>query len=118
MMAMLAALNVLDPGEPLPATHIPEQRKWRSSHILPMGARVVFERLSCVEPPLSPEESQGGLFIRILLNDKKLLMDECHAGPGDSCPLGEFVAYVARRSAEIGDFRVKCGLEIAEQTSA
>lgn len=34
----------------------------------------------------------------------------CASGPGASCPLNDFVKYVANRQAVLGDFVQRCGL--------
>ena len=114
IMPMLAALDLFPLGFDLPITHRLEPRSWRTSQIVPMGGRTVFEVLSC--PMLSDNhievqpESQTGLFVRIIVNDGIVALPGCESGPGSSCPLAEFLAHVERRGEEAGDFRKMCGL--------
>jgi acid phosphatase len=67
-----------------------------------MGARITLERLSCsgFEEP----------FVRININDRIIPLPFCNSGPGDSCPVDQFVEYVRQRKEEVGDFATKCGL--------
>lgn len=109
---MLTALNIFPDSTHLPVTHIAKGRKWRTSQVSPMGARIIFERLACRKStsPSQEEESPSGAFIRININDGIVALPGCDSGPGHSCPLSEFQAHVARRGTELGDFRQKCGL--------
>jgi len=108
---MLTALNIFPDSTHLPITHIAKNRRWRTSQVSPMGARIIFERLACRKPPsLSQEESSNETFIRININDGVVALPGCDSGPGHSCPLSEFQAHVAARGEELGDFRQKCGL--------
>jgi acid phosphatase len=79
-------------------------REWRISPVLPMGARITLERLSC---PSKLDES----YVRINVNDRIVPLPFCKSGPGDSCPLNGFVEFVGQRKQEVGDFAERCGLK-------
>ncbi|KAL8654913.1 MAG: hypothetical protein Q9210_001217 [Variospora velana] len=119
IIPLLAALDLFPTVEPLPVTHrAPSSRAWRSSQIVPMNGRIIFERLTC--KPSSRNTSKGGgvhhqaageHFIRININDGIVGLQICASGPGSSCPLEDFLTLVRRRVEEVGDFRTVCGLE-------
>ena len=121
---MLAALR-LNPQEPaeLPTDHVLRDRTWRSSDLVPMGGRAIFERLNCAMPQecwnraeygypnhifCSPQQDE--VFVRININDGIVALPGCDYGPGKSCPLPDFLRMVEKRGKEIGDFREACGL--------
>lgn len=104
----LAALDILsDPIEAnLPTTHVSTDRLWKTSSVLPMGARITLERLNCAG---SADEDE--IYIRININDRIVPLPSCRSGPGNSCALPNFVDFVQRRGAAVGDFGEVCGLK-------
>lgn len=135
---MLAALDIMHSTSLLPVTHRPAFRKWRTSQVVPMSGRIVFERLTCSPDDISTRASAAftskhhkhrenrpgldqaslqefgteiGTFVRININDGIVALPGCsNSGPGSSCPLDEFLAHVRSRGEEVGDFRELCGL--------
>jgi len=126
---MLSALDIFHSDTILPTTHRDPSRTWRLSQVTPMSGRIIFERLSC--PPsshtnaphrqandrgdpyqtsLHQQQAQNNTYVRININDGIVALPNCTSGPGSSCPLGEFVAFVKSRGEEMGDFREICGL--------
>ncbi|KAL4937238.1 hypothetical protein BDV06DRAFT_216033 [Aspergillus oleicola] len=101
----LDALDILkDPKyDPvLPTTHRATDRNWRTSTAMPMGGRVILERMTC--QTTSNGASRHGASVRVNINDKIVPLPYCRSGPGFSCPLGEFSAHVRRRGSEVGEF--------------
>lgn len=125
IIPLVAALDLFPQTEPLPATHALHERAWRTSAVTPMGGRIVFERLACPDTkehcwspvPMYPNMVYCGpsddeeIHVRVRVNDGVAVIPGCQSGPGGSCPLAEFVARVAARGEELGDFRERCGLE-------
>ncbi|KAI9044943.1 uncharacterized protein KD926_011116 [Aspergillus affinis] len=104
----LTALDIMkdpqyDPS--LPITHIAQDRKWRTSSVMPMGARIVLERMTCPSTSAQGDKSEQENFVRININDRIVPLPYCRSGPGHSCPLKEFARHVERRRAEVGDFK-------------
>ncbi|KAJ5825320.1 hypothetical protein N7474_002458 [Penicillium riverlandense] len=100
---LLTALGAFD-GEPhLPTTHVVHDRTWRTSSVMPMGARITFERLTC-------SSTDTKAYVRVNINDRIVPLPSCRSGPGGSCPLDEFVDYVRQRKEEVGDFGEVCDL--------
>lgn len=110
---MLAALDLFHSKEHLPVSHRPQNRQWRTSQVVPMNGRIIFERLRCNRASRENginQEKASKHYVRININDGIVSLPECESGPGSSCPLEEFLAFVQRRGGEIGDFRKMCGL--------
>ncbi|KAL8953043.1 MAG: hypothetical protein Q9222_001093 [Ikaeria aurantiellina] len=113
IIPMLAALSLFPSDKPLPVTHRQEDRRWRTSQIVPMNGRIIFERLKCTQPAQKTSKTGSnatGNFVRINVNDGIVALPNCSSGPGSSCALETFLAMVQRRGKEIGDFRDVCGL--------
>ena len=129
VIPMLAALDIFQ-SKGLPTTHVSRSRTWKTSQVVPMSGRVIFERLSCQAPTslllnddratrnhrsTSDEIENDSLkqwdqFVRININDGIVALPNCSSGPGSSCPLDDFLQAVRRRGEDIGDFRDICGL--------
>ncbi|KAK5129021.1 hypothetical protein LTR85_000354 [Meristemomyces frigidus] len=124
IIPLLSALKLFPEEPDLPATHVMHNRTWRTSDVVPMGGRLIFERLACPGYQhcwdnadygypnhlyCSPPEDEH--FVRINVNDGIVALPGCDGGPGSSCPLDDFVAMVKRRGTEVGGFREVCGLE-------
>ena len=124
---MLAALGIFSSHTTLPTTHLDPSRIWRLSQVTPMSGRVLFERLTCDPTHASSQyrmhhddgtsaqqrvlqSTQKDTFIRVNINDGIVALPNCTSGPGSSCPLEAFLAFVKRRGEEAGDFREICGL--------
>lgn len=106
----LAALDIFkdtkyDPN--LPTTHVAKDRIWRTSSVMPMGARITLERMTFS----SHRAGQDNTFLRININDKIKPLPYCRSGPGVSCPLSEFASHVRRRGMEVGEFGELCDME-------
>lgn len=122
VVSLLAALDLLPQTPHLPTSHIMTNRTWRMSDVVPMGGRIIFERLACpatqrcwTNAPLYPnhiycEPIRIDHFVRINVNDAIIAVPGCDAGPGGSCELSSFLEMVARRGVEVGDFAEVCGL--------
>lgn len=113
MLAALGIFHDIDHDPYLPITHIPSKRKWKTSQIMPMGGRVIFEGLTCRKTAEGTNDivEQLERFVRVNINDKIIPLPNCVSGPGQSCPLSEFDEFIRKRGIEIGDFGEVCGLQ-------
>jgi acid phosphatase len=105
---MLAALDLYHDDKPLPVTHVHANRNWRTSQVTPMGGRVIFEKLLCQQHG----KKEKSRFVRVNVNDGIVAIPGCGNGPGQSCPLQQFVDRVQTNQEKAGDFRAVCGLEM------
>lgn len=119
---MLTALALFPQTPDLPSSYKLRGRAWRTSDIVPMGSRILFERLvcsaeqQCRSNALYPnhvycEQPRNDTFVRINVNDGIVAIPGCDAGPGSSCPIGDFLGHVRKRGEQAGDFGETCGLE-------
>ncbi|KAI9809288.1 MAG: hypothetical protein M1825_002579 [Sarcosagium campestre] len=119
IIPLLAALPLPASGDDLPVTHRPSKHEYQTSQLVPMGGRIIFERLSCRardSSSASKTSSAPEHFVRININDGIVALPSCHNGPGSSCPLAAFEKLVARRGQELGDFREVCGLSTNDKS--
>lgn len=76
----------MDPRDPNP------HRKWIASKIVPFGARMVVEKLSCPSPNHQTSEDPTIDVVRILLNDAIIHVPGCDEALGNgTCTLEEFL---------------------------
>lgn len=123
IVPMIAALNLFPQKPDLPATHVLQNRAWRTSSVVPMGGRIILERLSrpmprnCwYESPMYPNHVHCDpqvyqYFVRVNVNDGIVTIPGCDDGPGGSCPLDAYIERIKERGADAGDFRKVCGLK-------
>lgn len=96
VLRYLTALGLYDDDEPLPVDRIEFNKNFKVSDIIPMGARLITERLSCYNETSEVDDT----YVRLILNDQVLPFGECTSGPGFSCPLEEYLDIVADRHVE------------------
>lgn len=125
IVPFLHALDLLPQSPDLPTTHVLQNRTWRTSDIVPMGGRIIFERLICAAPkncwsnaPFYPnhvycDPQTYDTFVRVNVNDGIMALPRCDSGPGKSCPLDDFVSRVRQRGEEFEEFGKICGLDEA-----
>ncbi|KAK4703674.1 syntaxin 1B/2/3, partial [Phenoliferia sp. Uapishka_3] len=94
----------------LSSTSMDHKRQWKTSRLLPFLGHVALERVSCPAPTssaLKPRED----FIRVIVNGAIQEMESCKSGPGASCPIEQFGAFVAERVERYKDFEGACKLD-------
>ncbi|KAF2769442.1 phosphoglycerate mutase-like protein [Teratosphaeria nubilosa] len=123
IIPMLAALDLFPQRVPLPTDHVLEDRNWRTSDVVPMGGRIIVERLACNKTWCWDQREYGypnhvycddpveEYFVRINVNDGMIPLPRCHNGPGWSCPLDKFLDMMKARAVVAGDFGRMCGLQ-------
>ncbi|RAL05920.1 histidine phosphatase family protein [Aspergillus ibericus CBS 121593] len=88
---IITALGIATPSTPLPTNQIPfPPTPWKTEDIVPMGGRLTIERLNCTSSALAP----AGTFVRLVLNEAVVPLQECQNGPGYSCPLANYTEFV------------------------
>jgi acid phosphatase len=84
---------------PMPLDSRPDNRVWRTSHVLPFLGHVAVERIHC-------EDKKD--YIRAIVNGAVQKLDHCKSGPGSSCPMQQFADFVEGRMKEFGDIDSAC----------
>lgn len=105
VLALIAALGIATPAEPLSTSQADFTSRLSTSQLAPMGLRVAIEKLSCQN---STDESVTEDFIRFVINDAVFPHDKCTSGPGFSCPLDEYIKITKKRYP---DAIKKCGID-------
>lgn len=96
----LSALGLVNPKEDLPVDKIEFTRTWIQGHIVPMGARMTLERYSC----------GGTSYVRYILNEAVVPVEDCDSGPGFSCPLSNFNTYIQNKLNSF-NYIEQCGVD-------
>lgn len=105
---MTAAMGIFDNEAPLPDTHIPADRLYNVAHFITMRGTVALEALACeVE---SGSRLSNETYLRVLFNDAVYPIANCQNGPGKSCLLSEYVAFIEKKNEEAGNFIDYCNV--------
>lgn len=104
LLRYVTALGLFDKDEPLPVDKIELRNFFSSSEIIPMGARLITERLSCFNEKKQSEDK----FVRFILNDQVIPHPKCSSGPGFSCPLEKYLQIVRDETL---DYAMYCELK-------
>ncbi|KAK9480876.1 histidine phosphatase superfamily [Lipomyces japonicus] len=116
IVPLLSTLGVLPEPSSMSSRHANLDRTWKTSRIVPMGGRVVFERVSCHD---HADHRQIG--IRLILNDGLVSFPGCEdyefaiGGSSSSstkiCPMHVFMDLVGQKVDEVGgNVDELCGL--------
>ncbi|GME86728.1 unnamed protein product [Ambrosiozyma monospora] len=104
ILRYLTGLGVFDDEPDLDKNDISFHRAFKYSDIVPLGARLLTERLSCQ----NATSGETGTYVRLLLNDQVFPIPNCADGPGFSCPLDD---YVELASVHAVNYKEACGIE-------
>ncbi|KAF2722167.1 phosphoglycerate mutase-like protein [Polychaeton citri CBS 116435] len=126
IVPVLAALGLYDESFDLPTDRVPIGRRYRLSSTVPMGGRIIFERLTCLteghcwdNAPLYPnhvycEPPRNRTYVRLNINDGIVGIPGCGkdtGGPAELCSLDEFLDQVKAIGDKAGVFGEVCGLD-------
>jgi acid phosphatase len=118
IIPLIATLGLLDElPDPLTGrnNYLPMQsrkwdRNWKTSDIVPMGGRVVFERIKC-DQALHPVEYRT--FVRLLINDGHIAMSVRTGGLLEhDLTLKSLESIVKLKRETFGDFREVCEIDL------
>lgn len=108
VMATLQLLNERQVLQELPTDHMKTSRHWRTSDVVPMGGRLIFERISCGTDSTHSKEH----LVRLFINDGLMklpglpsVQDVEHA-----VLFTDFQDFIASRGNVFGEFREVCSL--------
>ncbi|KAG7867103.1 hypothetical protein KL918_003298 [Ogataea parapolymorpha] len=103
LLRYVTALGLYDHEEELSLDEIEFRRSFKSSEIVPMGGRLITERLSCY----NTTSQKNDVYVRLILNDQIVPVPDCISGPSYSCPLEEFVDLI---EGSVIDYPAACNL--------
>ena len=90
----------------LPTDRIESKRSWRTSDLVPMGGRIIIERLRCGK---GTDLDQGEAYIRLVINDGIVVVgDDEYRG---MTTVANFQRLLRERGKAVGDFKEMCGLD-------
>lgn len=111
VLATLGIISEPTDRQELPTDHVATKRKWRTSDVVPMGGRLVFERITCEGEAEGRKEHVVRLFVNDGLVDlSKLPNTTSFADVDGAVVLESFNTFLSIRGKELGDFRQICGL--------
>lgn len=110
LVPMLAALQILDEKrvvQELPTNRVKTNRQWVTSDVVPMGGRVVFERVAC------QEGDEKKRYVRIFINDGLMRLAGLPASSTikHGVPVEDFWVFVVSRLGLFGEFRDVCEID-------
>lgn len=85
IIQFMNAIHLMCPSTDLPPKHIAHRNAYQMSEIVPMGGHLVIERLKCGNA--ANDETK---YVRFVLNESVVPLDDCQSGPGYSCPVSEY----------------------------
>ena len=111
IVPVLAALQIMDEKniqQELPTDRMKNDRRWRTSDVVPMGGRLLFERIACS----GKNEKDVRRYVRISANDGVLRMKGMLPSEEveNAVDIEDFWDFVASRLEYYGEFRDICGL--------
>lgn len=113
IVPLLATLGILDETgkeQMLPNDRMKAGRRWRMSDVVPMGGRLVFEKVTCDNTGLGRNLRRS--YVRLFINDGIVDLEKSAVGAGLSMGAGmnQWVDMVQRKGQHFGDFGQVCGL--------
>ncbi|OWB80964.1 hypothetical protein B5S32_g5297 [[Candida] boidinii] len=84
LIFFLTSLGLFDNHDNLNLKEIQFSRFFKTSEIVPMGGRIVIERISSNE---NSDSNKTKKYIRLKINDSVIPIPNCQEGPGYSCPI-------------------------------
>ncbi|KAI1336217.1 histidine acid phosphatase [Xylariaceae sp. FL0016] len=118
---LVTASGVFAAQAPLSPTEEDASRLWRASHFVTMRGTIAFERLSCAGPGSgsgahADAYTTAETYVRLRLNDAVYPLPFCRDGPGSSCRLSDYAAYVAEKYEAEGDWIANCNVTVEADT--
>ncbi|GMG48193.1 unnamed protein product [Ambrosiozyma monospora] len=100
----LTGLGIFDDEPDLDKHEINFKRAFKIGEIVPLGGRLLTERLSCT----NATSGETDTFVRLLLNDQVFPVPNCADGPGFSCPLDDYLELAKTHTV---DYKEACGIQ-------
>jgi len=113
IIPLLATLGTLDESKNLgylPSDKMKANRNWRTSDVVPMGGRLIIERVTCSNTGLGANLRRS--YVRLSINDGVVNLQKSMIGGGLAHGVGvtEWANMVRERGQKHGSFEEVCGL--------
>lgn len=97
---ILVAMGLFIPDKPLDMNKVGFlNNNYKAGDLSPMGMNLVLERLSCNKTAISDE----GTYVRVILNNAVIPIDNCTDGPGYTCSLQNYTQYLNTTMEKFSD---------------
>lgn len=109
--SILTALNFKQLADELDGDRMQPNRRFRTSHVVPFGARLVFEVMEC------DENGDKSEYIRAKLNDAVVPLDGnqgCESRLDGLCRLDNYLSHLEKHAFQNSNFDFLCRLKIDE----
>lgn len=113
IIPLVTTLGILEENKSpgfLPNDKSPARRRWKTSNIVPMGGRLVFERVTCHNTGLGGNLRRS--YVRLFINDGIVDLAKSMVGSGLSYSVGmaQWKKFVHEKGQKYGSFKEVCGL--------
>lgn len=107
---LLSTLELLSEVSSLPNDHRVDSRKWKTSDVLPMGGRLVLEKVTCNNTGIGNNLKRS--YVRMFINDGVVDLEKSMIGGGLAMSVGmkQWAGMVFKKGQEFGNFVEVCGL--------
>ena len=113
IVPLLATLGILE--EPAGAGYLPnnmrkDKRKWRTSDLVPMGGRLILEKVTCSNTGLGGNLRRS--YVRLFINDGIINLEKSLLGGGlaNGAGMAQWTDMVRKKRELFGNFKEVCGL--------
>ena len=110
LISVLEILQKAKKAEKLPNDQRLDSRMWKTSDVVPMGGRLIFERVTCSNTGLGQNLQRS--YVRLFINDGLFDLQKGYASGGLPYAAGmkEWTNMVSSKSEEIGSYKKICNL--------
>ncbi|KAK5090758.1 hypothetical protein LTR05_000934 [Lithohypha guttulata] len=114
IVPLLTTLGILD--ETSNASFLPndkrkDKRRWRTSDVVPMGGRLIFEKVTCSNTGVA--KNLRRTYVRLFINDGVFDLEKRMKGGGLAYSVGfaQWADMVRKKGEQFGKFKEVCGLD-------
>lgn len=104
LLQYMAGVGLFANGKALTSKAVDFHNEFKRAPLVQEGARVYTQKFNCKGASNTTES-----FVRYVVNDVVQPLDACHNGPGFSCSLSDYNAYIKNRFEGV-NFMEQCGV--------
>ncbi|OUM55102.1 hypothetical protein BVG19_g4584 [[Candida] boidinii] len=116
LIFFLTSLGLFDNQEDLNLKEIQFSRFFKTSEMVPMGGRIVLERIvpserSMKEHKDEKDDRDTNKYLRLKINDSVIPIPNCQEGPGYSCSIKKLRELISKKSISNVDYVKVCKIK-------